>query len=308
MLTTETFTWDRLHVAVGTLIGKPVAILFLLLLALLIRWICFKIIDRVVARAVDGVLPDRFAGVTAPRRAQRAKTMGDLLKSIVTGIVLAVFGTMALDECGVNIAPIIASAGIVGLAVGFGAQSLVKDFLSGVFMMLEDQYGVGDVIDAGVATGTVEAVSLRVTRLRDLDGTVWYVPNGTILKVGNKSQNWSRAVVDVGVGYGEDLAHVQEVLRDVAHGMWQDERYQEVITEEPQVTGVESMTTEAITVRVLVKTVPLKQWEVARELRQRIKARFDREGISMPIAQRVFFPQQPASVPASSSVEAGTGR
>ena len=307
MLSTETITWDRLHLDLGTLIGRPIAIVFLVVLALVIRWICAKVIDRVVARAVDGVLPDRFATVSAPRRAQRAKTMGGLLKSIVTGVVVAVFGTMILDQCGVNIAPIIASAGIVGLAVGFGAQSLVKDFLSGVFMLMEDQYGVGDVIDAGVATGTVEAVSLRVPRLRDLDGTVWYVPNGTILKVGNKSQNWSRAVVDVGIGYGEDLAHVQEVLRDVAHRLWQDQRYQSIITEEPQVTGVEAMTTEAITVRVLVKTVPLKQWEVARELRQRIKARFDREGISMPIAQRVFFPQQPTTVPASSSDEAGTG-
>src|SRR5690348_12002300 len=134
--------------------------------------------------------------------------MGDLLKSIVTGVLVAVFGTMILGELGVNIAPIIASAGIVGIALGFGAQSLVKDFLSGVFMIFEDQYGVGDVVDVGVASGTVEAVSLRVTRLRDQSGTVWYVPNGTILKVGNMSQNWARAVVDVSVGYGEDLAQV----------------------------------------------------------------------------------------------------
>ena len=307
MSPTETITWDRLHVDVDTLIGKPVAILFLVVVALLVRWVCFKIIDRIVARAADGVLPDRLAGSTSPRRAQRAKTMGDLLKSLVTGIVCAVFGTMVLAQCGVNIAPIIASAGIVGIALGFGAQSLVKDFLSGAFMILEDQYGVGDVIDAGVASGTVEAVSLRVTRLRDLDGTVWYVPNGEIVKVGNKSQNWSRAVVDVGVGYGEDLAHVQEVLAQVAHGLWQDDRFRAVVTEEPQVTGVEAMTPEAITVRVLVKTVPLKQWEVARELRQRIKARFDEEGIVMPISQRVLIPQPSASVPASSVDEAGTG-
>ena len=215
--------------------------------------------------------------------------MGDLLKSVVTGVLIAVFGTMILSQLGVNIAPIIASAGILGIALGFGAQSLVKDFLSGVFMIFEDQYGVGDVIDVGEAIGTVEAVSLRVTRLRDLDGTVWYVPNGEILRVGNKSQNWSRAVVDVGVGYDEDLARAKRVLGEVAHDLWEDEDYRSVIIEEPEVTGVEALAVDAITLRVLVKTPPMEQWAVARELRQRIKARFDHEGIEIPFPQRVVW-------------------
>src|SRR6478752_1497819 len=192
--------------AADVIIGKPLAILGLLLLGLVIRWVLHKLVDRVVAGAEGGVLPaNRFTRavkssaqnsardmVTATRRVQRAKTMGDLLKSIITGVLVAIFGTMMLSELGVNIAPIIASAGIIGLALGFGAQSLVKDFLSGIFMIFEDQYGVGDVVDVGEASGTVEAVSLRVTRLRDLNGTVWYVPNGEILRVGNMSQNWSR--------------------------------------------------------------------------------------------------------------------
>ena len=126
------------------------------------------------------------------RRVQRAQTMGSLLKSIITGVVVAVVGTMMLSELGVDIAPIIASAGIIGVALGFGSQTLVKDFLSGIFMIFEDQYGVGDVVDLGEASGTVEAVSLRVTRLRDVNGTVWYVRNGEILRVGNMSQNWAR--------------------------------------------------------------------------------------------------------------------
>ena len=221
------------------LIGKPLAIVGLLLLMWVLRWILHRFVDRLVSRAEDGVLPDRMSrfGVrgraaaqatardlaTQTRRVQRAKTMGDLLKSVITGLLIAVFGTMILSELGVNIAPIIASAGIIGIALGFGAQSLVKDFLSGVFMIFEDQYGVGDVVDIGEASGTVEAVSLRVTRLRDLDGTVWYVPNGEILRVGNMSQNWSRAVVDVSVGYGEDLVRVKEVLREIAHDLWRDE-------------------------------------------------------------------------------------
>ena len=186
--------------------------------------------------------------------------MGDLLKSVITGVLVAIFGTMILSQLGVNIAPIIASAGILGIALGFGAQSLVKDFLSGMFMIFEDQFGVGDVIDVGEAIGTVEAVTLRVTRLRDLDGTVWYVPNGEILRVGNKSQNWSRAVVDVGVGYDEDLARAKRVLGEVAHDLWEDEDFRSVIIEEPEVTGVEALTPDSITLRVLVKTAPLEQW------------------------------------------------
>ena len=222
---------------------------------MVVRWILHRLVDRLVARAEDGALlrqgqpvrdprQGRPAGhrrdlATSTRRVQRAKTMGDLLKSVITGVLVAVIGTMILSELGVNIAPIIASAGIIGIALGFGAQSLVKDFLSGVFMIFEDQYGVGDVVDVGEASGTVEAVSLRVTRLRDLNGTVWYVPNGEIIRVGNMSQNWARAVVDVNVGYCEDLARVQRVLREVAHDLWDDEDFKDLIIEEPEVTGVE---------------------------------------------------------------------
>ena len=300
------------------LIGKPLAIAGLVALALVLRFVAHRVVDRLVLRAEDGVLPNRVSRfsrrrrtanmsasdaardlATTTRRVQRAKTMGDLLKSIITGVLVAMFGTMILSELGVNIAPIIASAGIIGIALGFGAQSLVKDFLSGVFMILEDQYGVGDVIDVGEAVGTVEAVTLRVTRLRALDGTVWYVPNGEILRVGNKSQNWSRAVVDVGVAYGEDLARVQRVLTEVAHDMWGDDDFRELIIEEPEVTGVEALTADSVTLRVMIKTLPLEQWAIARELRQRIKARFDHEGIEIPFAQRVVWhregdPQGPA--------------
>jgi small conductance mechanosensitive channel len=289
-------------------IGLPLAIAGLVGLALVIRFLLHRLVDRLVSRAEDGVLPTRVSRFSrrrrntevthtqelrdlaaATRRVQRAKTMGDLLKSVITGVLLAVFGTMILSQVGVNIAPIIASAGILGIALGFGAQSLVKDFLSGVFMIFEDQYGVGDVIDVGEAIGTVEAVTLRITRLRDLDGTVWYVPNGEILRVGNKSQNWSRAVVDIGVGYGEDLARAKRVLGEVAHDLWEDEDYRSVIVEEPEVTGVEALTPDAITLRVLVKTAPMEQWAIARELRQRVKARFDHEGIEIPSLQRVTW-------------------
>ncbi|MEI5672604.1 MULTISPECIES: mechanosensitive ion channel family protein [unclassified Nocardioides] len=289
------------------LIGAPLAIAGLVLLGLVIRWVLHKLVDRLVARAEEGVLPNRMGGRfhrqrqattegslardvnTSTRRVQRAKTMGDLLKSIITGILVAMFGTMVLSEMGVNIAPIIASAGIIGLALGFGAQSLVKDFLSGIFMIVEDQYGVGDVVDVGEATGTIEAVSLRVTRLRDLNGTVWYVPNGEIMRVGNMSQNWSRAVIDVSVGYGEDLVRVQRVLSEIAHDLWDDEDFRGLVIEEPEVTGVEMLAADSVNLRVLIKTLPNEQWGIARAMRQRIKARFDHEGIEIPFAQRVIW-------------------
>jgi moderate conductance mechanosensitive channel len=289
------------------IIGKPLALLALLLLGLGLRWILHRLVDRIVARAANGVLPETgflrrrrripqaqaveanrdLIGTT--RRVQRAKTMGDLLKSVVTGVLVAVIGTMMLSEVGVNIAPIIASAGILGLALGFGAQSLVKDYLAGIFMIFEDQFGVGDVINVGEANGTVEAVSLRVTRVRDINGTVWYVRNGEILRVGNMSQNWARAVIDVGVGYGEDLERVKRVLREIAHDLWEDEDFTDRIIEEPEITGVETLAADSVTVRVMVKTLPMEQWGVARELRQRIKARFDYEGIEIPFAQRVVW-------------------
>jgi len=303
------------------LIGLPLAIAGLIGLGLVIRFIFHRLVDRLVSHAEGGMLPANVGRLslrkrpeaqastaaydlaTQTRRVQRAKTMGDLLKSVITGVLVAVFGTMVLSQVGVNIAPIIASAGIIGIALGFGAQSLVKDFLSGVFMIFEDQFGVGDVVDVGEAIGTIEAVSLRVTRLRDLDGTVWYVPNGEILRVGNKSQNWSRAVVDIGVGYDEDLARAKRVLNEVAQDLWEDDDYRSVIIEEPEVTGVEALTPDAITLRVLVKTAPMEQWAVARELRQRIKARFDHEGIEIPFPQRVVWHREGRPHPADDAAE-----
>lgn len=273
----------------GLLIGKPLAILGLVLMGVVIRWVLHRVVDRLASRAEKGMLPDRVDLSNAARRKQRAQTMAGVFKSIITGLIVVIVTTMVLSELGVNVAPIIASAGIIGLALSFGAQSLVKDFVSGTFIFIEDQYGVGDVVDLGEAVGTVEAVTLRMTRLRSLDGTVWYVPNGEIMRVGNQSQNWSRAVIDVGVGYGEDLARVQRVLREVAHDLWQDEDFRDVVIEEPEVTGVENLAADAVTVRVLVKTAPLQQWAVARELRQRIKARLDYEGIEIPFAQRVVW-------------------
>jgi small conductance mechanosensitive channel len=311
---------EKLATAVDWIVGKPSALVGLILIGLLVRWLLHRVIDRVVKRAEVGVLPNRLSRAIAggkmgaalnlredpgfTRRVQRAATMGSLLKSIVTGVVLTVIALMFISELGYDIAPLIASAGIIGVALGFGSQALVKDFLSGIFMIFEDQYGVGDVVDLGEASGTVEAVSLRVTRLRDVNGTVWYVRNGEILRVGNMSQNWARTVLDVTVGYTEDLVQVRRALEEVAHDLWVDEDFRGVIIEEPEVWGVESLGVDGIVVRVTLKTAPMEQWAVARTMRERVKARFESDGINLAVAQRVLWQE---SAPSAASTDGGDG-
>ncbi|MGH3447411.1 MAG: mechanosensitive ion channel family protein [Nocardioidaceae bacterium] len=290
---------DTLAKIADWVVAKPLAILILLILGVVVRWLLHRIIDRVVQKAskgsVSGVLPRGWMHqallernrAAKERRQQRAATMGSLLKSISTGLIATIVVFMVVAQLGYNIAPLIASAGIIGVALGFGAQSLVRDFISGIFMILEDQYGVGDQIDIGTALGEVEAVGLRVTRLRDVNGTVWYVRNGEITAVGNMSQNWARSVLDVQVSYSEDLSRVREILTSVAHQLAQDPEHQPDIIEEPEVWGVQSLDPDRVLVRVAIKTAPLKQWAVTRELRQRIKDRFDSEGIEIPLPQQV---------------------
>ncbi|HET6561757.1 MAG TPA: mechanosensitive ion channel family protein [Marmoricola sp.] len=295
---------EWLGTAADWLIAKPTVILFLVLLALLARRLARRVINRLVERASVGVLPplahgkqgleDGPAGaaaarIAATRRRQRAETMGAVLMSVATFAIITIVVIMSLAELGVNIGPLIAGAGIVGLALGFGAQTLVRDFLAGLLMLFEDQYGIGDVVDLGEASGTVEAVTLRVTRLRDVDGTVWYVRNGEILRVGNMSQNWARTILDVSVGYGENLAEVRRILEETCHELFETPEFRELVMEEPEVWGVERMDHDAVVVRVAIKTVPLEQWAVARQLREKIKTRFDREGIEIPLPQRVVW-------------------
>jgi small conductance mechanosensitive channel len=211
---------------------------------------------------------------------------------------------MVISQLGYDIAPLIASAGIIGVALGFGAQGLVKDFLLGIFMILEDQYGVGDSIDLGEASGTVEAVGLRVTRLRDVNGTVWYVRNGEVLRVGNMSQNWARTVLDIPVAYTADLDQVRTVLRDIAHAVWEDPDFRNDVIEEPEVWGVERLDPDGVVMRVVLKTAPLEQWTIAREMRERIKERFDVLGIEIPLPQRVVWHRDP---PGTDAPDSSTG-
>jgi small conductance mechanosensitive channel len=286
------------------IIAKPLALLALLLLALVARWFAHRLIDRLADRAATGMpspllrrrpVPAETPGagarsaVVAGRRVQRSETMGSLLKSIVSIAIFAIAVITALAELGLTVGPLIASAGIVGVALGFGAQSLVKDFLSGMFMLVEDQFGVGDIIDVGDASGTVEGVSLRTTRLRDVEGTVWHFPNGEIRRVGNKSQQWSRALIDFEVAYETDLAVAKETIKGVADHLWKDETWGATILEEPEVWGVEAFGPDGVAIRLVVKTTPSSQWKVMRELRQRMKEAFDAAGIEIPFPQRTVW-------------------
>jgi small conductance mechanosensitive channel len=303
------------------LAAKSAALVTIVVVGLIAQFVFHRLIDRLVRRAEDGVLPDRLSQVTlgrsatAPppgstRRVQRAKTMGSLLKSITSGVIAAIVVTMALSEIGLDIGPVLASAGIIGVALGFGSQTLVKDFLSGIFMIFEDQYGVGDVVNMGDGlSGTVEAVSLRVTRIRDANGTVWYLRNGELLRVGNMSQNWARTVLDVQVSAREDLARVRRVLGEVTDDLWHDDEFDGVIIEEPEIPGVEAITPDAITLRISLKTAPMEQWRVARVLRERVKARFDHEGIQAPYPTSVVMnrTRNAETVPAGASDSSDTG-
>lgn len=227
--------------------------------------------------------------IDVQRRETRANTLGRMIKNVGSVVLVTIGFIMVLGEWGFNLAPLVAGAGIVGVALGFGAQTLVADFLSGVFMLLEDQYGVGDIVDLGEASGTVEDVQLRVTKLRAVDGVVWWVRNGEVVRVGNMSQNWSRAVIDVGVAYDSDVAQVREVLADVAETMHAEPDWNEKLLETPEVWGVEMLAADSVVVRVVLKTQPGQQWAVARELRQRIHGRLKTEGIEIPFPQRTVW-------------------
>ncbi|MGF7238488.1 MAG: mechanosensitive ion channel family protein [Frankia sp.] len=282
-------------------LATPAKIIFVLVLALVSRTVVNRFITRATRRAANGGGGPGIANgrartavlgafgdptVLLERRRQRAETVGSIARSITSIVVFGIAFVTVLGELGINLAPIVASAGVIGLAVGFGAQNLVKDFLSGIFMLLEDQYGVGDVIDVGPATGTVESVSLRTTRLRDVEGSVWYVRNGEITRVANKSQTWSRAVLDIPLTYDTDVSQARDVLKRTADEVWADPRWAAVVIEEPEVWGVEEMSADGYIIRMVVKTLPTRQGDLARELRERIRSALLAEGIELGTENR----------------------
>lgn len=306
---------------VADLATRPLKVLLILFLA----WIISRIVRRWLDRLVEGWLSRRselaeaISGTIEPdddgpglgeaalerarrlvdqqeRSGQRTRTLGSVLRSVSSAIIYGMALMMALAEFDVNLGPLIAGAGIAGVAVGFGAQSLVKDFLSGVFMLLEDQYGVGDVVDVGDTVGVVEEVKLRTTQVRDINGTLWYIPNGEIARVANLTQDWGQAVVDIEVAYDTDIAEAMALIKEVADGLWREQLESFTIIQEPTMAGVQAFGDNSIALRLMVKTEPGEQFGTARELRKRLKFALDEAGIEIPFPQRtIWVRSQPAT-------------
>lgn len=281
---------EALAEALSWVVHRPLKILGIAVLA----WIGVRLSKRAIDRVVAGIVtPPAGLGALTPEVSVRASARARTLSTVLAGVVTAVIYTIAfltiLGEFDIDLAPLIAGAGIAGVALGFGAQSMVKDFLAGFFMIVEDQFGVGDVIDVGEATGTVEKLTLRATRLRSVDGTVWHVPNGVIQRVGNQSQQWARALLDVSVAYGTDLRQAQDVIKATADGLWHDEDWSGMLLEEPELWGVEMLAADSVDIRLVLKTEPGMQWKVMRELRIRLKDALDAAGIEIPFQQRTLW-------------------
>ncbi|GEL20898.1 mechanosensitive ion channel family protein [Pseudonocardia asaccharolytica] len=299
---------DFLATSADAIMSKGSAIVLIIIVALAVRWLIHRAITRLIEGATNGRVsrallrraPARLRGAGTPaasqRRTQRARTIGSVLRSITSAVVLLVAATMVLGEFGVAVGPILASAGIVGVAVGFGAQNLVRDFLSGMFMLLEDQYGVGDVVDLGGISGTVEAIGLRITTMRDIKGTVWYVRNGEILRVGNMSQGYAVAVVDVPLAHTADTAQATELAARTVTERLQQEDVADDVLEPPQVLGVDKVTTEGVVLRLTVRVNPGQQFAVQRALNAAITDAFDEAGVPRPLSHLPMLdPQSPAA-------------
>jgi moderate conductance mechanosensitive channel len=261
------------------------AALLQILTALLVVWAAYHLLGMFVRRMERSVEhPD---GSPLGAREQRVKTLAGLVRTVGVIFVLLIAFFMVLDGVGVNIGPLLAGAGVLGLAFSFGAQSLVKDVISGLFILFENQLGVGDVVRIGEAGGMVEKMTLRVIVLRDLQGAVHIIPNGSINTVTNLTRTWSRAVLEIGVSYGEDVDRVMAVMREIGREFQEDPEWGALLVEDITVPGIESFGDSAVVIRMVAKTLPLKQWDAARELRRRIKKRFDAEGIVIPFPQRM---------------------
>ena len=245
---------------------------------------------RVLATRLESLIA---GAVPSEDEAQRARTLARVIRSTALVAIVIVTGLMILVELNLDITPLIAGASVVGVALGLGAQSLIRDIIGGFFILLEDQFAVGDSIQVGNIAGGVEKMTLRATFLRDLEGTLHVVPNGEMRIVSNRTKDWSRAVLNLGVAYEEDIGRAMTALGKIGHDFYQDEEFAPLLLEEPTVTGVEALGDWAMTIRIMVKTEPGKQWDVARELRRRVKESFEQEGIEMPYPRQEVLMRSP---------------
>jgi small-conductance mechanosensitive channel len=288
---------------------KPVRIVLILLIAVLVRYLLHRAISRLVRSTaqtsvptilkplrerIPTAVPDPSA-VFPERRRQRAEAIGSVLRSIVTALVFSIAALLILSELSFDLAPLLTSAGIAGLAFGFGAQTLVKDLIAGLFMLLEDQYGVGDTVDLGEATGVVEAVGMRITTVRDGHGVLWYIRNGEVIRVGNKSQGWAMVVVDIPVGFA-GTERATAVLRAAAESVAADPALAREIVEPPEVLGIEQITMDGAVIRTVAKTTAGGQIPVGRALRRRLAEALEESDISAGFPTSRMYPR-PAAPP-----------
>ena len=291
-------------------VTEALRILFVVVIAFLVRAVAHRVINKITERAATTSLPvaavairpggrRRGASAAPPppddttaisaaavavagteRREQRARALGSILRSGVSILVFGIAALTILGDLGVNLTPLLLSTTVLGVALGFGAQNLVRDYLAGILTLVEDHYGVGDTIHVSETSGTVEAMTLLTTRLRDVNGVVWHVRNGIIDSVGNESQGWSRAVIDYPVPYEEDLARIRALMEQAANSLFRERGWRKLILEKPEVWGAQELSSREVTMRIVAKTAPMRQWEVARELRARVKAALDEAGVT----------------------------
>ncbi|MCM8749071.1 mechanosensitive ion channel family protein [Thermomicrobiaceae bacterium CFH 74404] len=269
-----------------------------------LAWLVLRMLRGAIRQTIRRVLERRGE---APREiAVRLNTLASIIESAVRFVVLIVAGMTVLSTLGIPIGPLLASAGVAGLAIGLGAQSLIRDLIGGFFIVLEDQYHVGDVIQVNNTSGPsglVEQLTLRYTALRGLDGSYTIVPNGDIRTVTNLTKDWARAVIDVDIAYEEDLGKAMAVLQEVLGGLDQDPELAHAILEPGEILGVEALSPSHATVRLMVKTRPMEQWRVARALRQRIKTAFEQAGITIPYPRNVTIVQPATEFPSPSQAQ-----
>jgi len=328
-------------------VSQGLRILFVIVVALIIRALANRVINRLTERAATTSLPVAAAAIrpairrrraaAAPpppaddtaalsaaavaaagteRHEQRARALGSILRSGVSIVVFGIAVLTILGDLGFNLTPLLLSTTVLGVALGFGAQNLVRDYLAGILMLVEDHYGVGDTIHVSGSSGTVEAMTLLTTRLRDVNGVVWHVRNGTIDSVGNESQGWSRAVIDYPVPYEEDLTRIRALMDQAATSMFRERGWRKLMLEKPEVWGAQELSSKEVTMRIVVKTAPMRQWEVARELRARVKTVLDAAGVAPAGPDTIVItapaasgspPAAPASPPAALEGSDGSG-
>ena len=313
----ETFDWPGFWANVGaflTTYDAPFRIIGVIIGAVALRAILVIVSRRVVDRVVSGVKKAQNVEHTvelsasplhAVRVVQRTRTMGSVLNNLVTWALVSVAIVLILGELNFSVTALIASAGILGAALGFGAQNVVKDMLNGLFMVFEDQLGVGDIVELqstqGPVSGVVETVGVRVTQVRDVGGTLWYVRNGEIINVGNKSQGWARVIIDLPAPYTSDVDAVQQVLLETAQAMANEPEYKRKVLEQPEIWGIESISAEALVIRLVMKVRTADQFDIARMLRLRLKLALDQLGVAVPSLNRVVMDGLASPAPKSGS-------